>query len=303
MTVVLVVLAVLFAVLGVLAASSVRVLREYERGVVFRLGRLIGQKGPGLILLIPAVDRMVRVDLRTVVLDIPPQDLITRDNVPAKVNAVTYFRVVDASSAIVKVERYLLATSQIAQTTLRSILGKADLDMLLGERERLNEALQQIIDEQTDPWGVKVTAVEIKDVEIPTAMQRAMARQAEAERERRAKVIHAEGEFQASRRLRDAAEVIAPNPAALQLRYLQTLTEIGANQNSTIVFPLPLDLVRPFLAGSDAPTGAAGSADPAGRADGPAAVGPGSGGEGLLDAPRRSTEATEVGHGRRQRSA
>jgi regulator of protease activity HflC (stomatin/prohibitin superfamily) len=230
-----------------LAACSVRVLREYERAVVFRLGRLIGQKGPGLILLIPMIDRMVRVDLRTIVLDIPPQDLITRDNVTAKVNAVTYFRVVDANSAVVKVEQYLAATSQIAQTTLRSVLGKADLDMLLGERERLNEALQQIIDEQTDPWGVKVTAVEIKDVEIPGGMQRAMARQAEAERERRAKVIHAEGEFQAAQRLRDAAELISPNPAALQLRYLQTLTEVGVNQNSTIVFPLPLDVIRPFL--------------------------------------------------------
>jgi len=303
MTVLLVVLAVLFVVLGLLAASSIRVLREYERGVVFRLGRLIGQKGPGLILLIPVIDRMVRVDLRTIVLDIPPQDLITRDNVPAKVNAVTYFRVINASSAIVKVERYLLATSQIAQTTLRSILGKADLDMLLGERERLNESLQQIIDEQTDPWGVKVTAVEIKHVEIPTAMQHAMARQAEAERERRAKVIHAEGEFQASQRLHDAAEVIAPNPAALQLRYLQTLTEIGAHHNSTIVFPLPLDIVRPFLEGSGAVADAAGSAEPAGKADGLAAVGPGSGGDGLLDAPRQTTEATEVAPGRRQRSA
>jgi regulator of protease activity HflC (stomatin/prohibitin superfamily) len=249
-TVLLVVLVVVLGLITALAGASIRILREYERGVVFRLGRLIDQKGPGLILLIPFVDRMVRVDLRTIVLDIPPQDLITRDNVPAKVNAVTYFRVVDAPSAVVKVERFLTATSQIAQTTLRSVLGKADLDMLLGERERLNDALQQIIDEQTDPWGVKVTAVEIKDVEIPTAMQRAMARQAEAERERRAKVIHAEGEFQASQRLRDAAEVIAPNPAALQLRYLQTLTEIGVNQNSTIVFPLPLDVIRPFMEGT-----------------------------------------------------
>jgi regulator of protease activity HflC (stomatin/prohibitin superfamily) len=251
-TAVLVFLVVLVAVLATLAASSVRILREYERAVVFRLGRLIGQKGPGLILLIPMVDRMVRVDLRTIVLDIPPQDLITRDNVTAKVNAVTYFRVVDANSAVVKVEQYLAATSQIAQTTLRSVLGKADLDMLLGERERLNEALQQIIDEQTDPWGVKVTTVEIKDVEIPSGMQRAMARQAEAERERRAKVIHAEGEFQASQRLRDAAEVISGNPAALQLRYLQTLTEVGVNQSSTIVFPLPLDVIRPFLERSGA---------------------------------------------------
>jgi regulator of protease activity HflC (stomatin/prohibitin superfamily) len=255
-TVLLVFLVVVLGLITALAGASIRILREYERAVVFRLGRLIDQKGPGLILLIPVVDRMVRVDLRTIVLDIPPQDLITRDNVPAKVNAVTYFRVVDAPSAVVKVERYLTATSQMAQTTLRSILGKADLDMLLGERERLNDALQQIIDEQTDPWGVKVTAVEIKDVEIPTAMQHAMARQAEAERERRAKVIHAEGEFQASQRLRDAADVIAPNPVALQLRYLQTLTEVGVNQNSTIVFPLPLDVIRPFLEGSEAASAA-----------------------------------------------
>lgn len=247
--IVLVFLVAVVAVIAALAASSVRILREYERAVVFRLGRLIAQKGPGLIFLIPVVDRMVRVDLRTVVLDIPPQDLITRDNVSAKVNAVASFRVIDACSAVVEVERFLVATSQIAQTTLRSVLGKADLDMLLADRERLNEALQQIIDEQTDPWGVKVTAVEIKDVEIPTGMQRAMARQAEAERERRAKVIHAEGEFQASQRLRDAAEVLSPNPAALQLRYLQTLTEVGVTQNSTIIFPLPLDVIRPFLEG------------------------------------------------------
>jgi len=253
MTVVLVFVAMMAAVVLALAAASIRVLREYERGVVFRLGRLAGQKGPGLVVLIPAIDRMVRVDLRTVVLDIPPQDLITRDNVPAKVNAVTYFRVVDACSSVVEVERYLAATSQIAQTTLRSVLGKAELDMLLSERERLNEALQQIIDEQTDPWGVKVTAVEIKDVEIPARMQRAMARQAEAERERRAKVIHAEGEFQASQRLRDAADVISANPAALQLRYLQTLSEVGSNDSSTIVLPLPLDIVRAFVdrAGGD----------------------------------------------------
>ncbi len=247
MEVVLLVLLVVVGVVLALAASSVRVLREYERAVVFRLGRLLEQKGPGLILLVPVVDRMVRVDLRTVVLDIPPQDLITRDNVPAKVNAVTYFRVVDAPSAVTEVERYLSATSQIAQTTLRSVLGKADLDMLLSEREGLNEALQQIIDEQTDPWGVKVTAVEIKDVEIPAAMQRAMAAQAEAERERRAKVINAEGEFQASQRLLEAADVLSGNPTALQLRYLQTLGEIGVDQNTTVVFPLPLDVVRPFL--------------------------------------------------------
>jgi regulator of protease activity HflC (stomatin/prohibitin superfamily) len=250
MTVVIVFLAVLLAVAATVAASSVRILREYERAVVFRLGRLTGSRGPGLIYLIPMVDRMVRVDLRTIVLNIPPQDLITRDNVTAKVNAVTYFRVVDANSSVVKVENFLTATSQIAQTTLRSVLGKADLDMLLGERERLNEALQHIIDEQTGPWGVKVTAVEIKDVEIPGGMQRAMARQAEAERERRAKVIHAEGEFQASQRLRDAADVISRNPAALQLRYLQTLTEVGVGQSSTIVFPLPLDVIKPFLEGA-----------------------------------------------------
>jgi regulator of protease activity HflC (stomatin/prohibitin superfamily) len=243
----LIALAVILFMLGALAVSAIRILREYERGVVFRLGRLVGPKGPGLVLLVPIIDRMVRVDLRTIVLDIPPQDLITRDNVPAKVNAVTYFRVVDAPSSVVEVERYLTATSQIAQTTLRSVLGKAELDMLLSERERLNEALQQIIDEQTDPWGVKVTAVEIKDVGIPPAMQRAMARQAEAERERRAKVIHAEGEYQASERLRDAAEILSVIPAALQLRYLQTLAEVGSNENSTIVFPLPLDVIRPLL--------------------------------------------------------
>jgi regulator of protease activity HflC (stomatin/prohibitin superfamily) len=246
-TAVLFAILALVAVVAIAAASSIRILREYERAVVFRLGRLLAVKGPGLILLIPAVDRMVRVDLRTVTLDIPPQNLITRDNVPAKVNAVCYFRVVDAARAIVDVERFLVATSQIAQTTLRSVLGKADLDMLLGEREQLNEALQHIVDEHTDPWGIKVTTVEIKDVEIPTAMQRAMALGAEAERERRAKIIHAEGEFQASQRLRDAADVISGNPASLQLRYLQTLTEIGASQNSTVVFPLPLDVIKPFL--------------------------------------------------------
>src|ERR671939_557485 len=233
MTGIFVALIIIIAIVAAIAGASVRILREYERAVVFRLGRLLGQKGPGIVLLIPGIDRMVRVDLRTVTFDVPPQDLITRDNVPAKVNAVTYFRVIDPVESVVEVERYRAATSQIAQTTLRSVLGKADLDMLLAEREKLNEALQQIIDEQTDPWGIKVTAVEIKDVEIPAGMQRAMARQAEAERERRAKVIHAEGEFQASQRLRDAAQVIAPTPAALQLRYLQTLTEVGVNQNST----------------------------------------------------------------------
>jgi regulator of protease activity HflC (stomatin/prohibitin superfamily) len=247
MTGVLVAVIIVLAVVLAVAGASVRILREYERAVVFRLGRLLGQKGPGIVLLIPGIDRMVRVDLRTVTFDIPPQDLITRDNVPAKVNAVTYFRVVDPVKSVIEVERYRAATSQIAQTTLRSVLGKADLDMLLSERERLNEALQQIIDEQTDPWGIKVTTVEIKDVGIPQGMQRAMARQAEAERERRAKVINAEGEFQASERLLDAAQIMSENPASLQLRYLQTLLELGSSQASTIVFPLPIDLLRPLL--------------------------------------------------------
>jgi SPFH domain / Band 7 family len=207
----------------------------------------VGAKGPGVVLLVPLIDRMVRVDLRTVTFEVPPQDVITRDNVPAKVNAVAYFRVVDPVKSVVEVERIRNATSQIAQTTLRSVLGKADLDTLLAEREQLNESLQQIIDEQTEPWGVKVTTVEIKDVGIPQGMQRAMARQAEAERERRAKVINAEGEFQASERLFDAAEVMSGNPAALQLRYLQTLLEIGTNQNSTIVLPVPIDLIKPLM--------------------------------------------------------
>ena len=254
MTGLLVVLFVLGCGVAALAGASVRILREYERAVVFRLGRLIGAKGPGIVLLIPAVDRMVRVDLRTVTLDVPPQDLITRDNVPAKVNAVSYYRVIDPIRAIVEVERYHSATSQIAQTTLRSVLGRADLDMLLSERDRLNEALQQIIDEQTDPWGIKVSTVEIKDVGIPQPMQRAMARQAQAERERRAKVINAEGEFQAAERLFDAAEIMSGNPAALQLRYMQTLLELGGDQNSTIVFPIPIDLIRPLLSAAERAT-------------------------------------------------
>ncbi|MDX6724755.1 MAG: hypothetical protein QOD73_3159 [Solirubrobacteraceae bacterium] len=250
MTAVLVAIIIIAAVAAAFAGASVRILREYERAVVFRLGRLLGSKGPGVVLLIPLIDRMVRVDLRTVTFDVPPQDLITRDNVPAKVNAVTYFRVVDPIKSVVEVERYRAATSQIAQTTLRSVLGKADLDMLLSERERLNEALQKIIDEQTDPWGIKVTTVEIKDVGIPQAMQRAMARQAEAERERRAKIINAEGEYQAAERLFDAAEIMSANPTALQLRYLQTLLELGSSQASTIVFPLPIDLLKPLLEGT-----------------------------------------------------
>jgi regulator of protease activity HflC (stomatin/prohibitin superfamily) len=246
-TAILVALVAIIAVLLTLAGASVRVLREYERAVVFRMGRLIATKGPGLVLLVPAIDRMVRVSLRTVTLNVPPQDVITRDNVPARVDAVVYFRVVDPNCAVVQVESFLKATSQIAQTTLRSVLGKADLDALLSEREQLNEELQKIIDEQTEPWGVKVTTVEIKDVGIPPTMQKAMARQAEAERERRAKVINAEGEFQASQRLSEAADVISRNPATMQLRYLQTLSEIGINQNTTVVFPLPIDLVKPLL--------------------------------------------------------
>jgi regulator of protease activity HflC (stomatin/prohibitin superfamily) len=231
----------------ILASAAIRILREYERGVVFRLGRLIEGKGPGLVLLIPAIDRLVRVSLRTVTLNIPPQEVITRDNVPARVNAVTYYRIVDPKRSVVDVEDVLAATSQIAQTTLRSVLGKAELDTLLAERERLNEDLQRIIDEQTEPWGVKVTTVEIKDVEIPGTMQRAMARQAEAERERRAKIINAEGEFQAAAKLTEAADVMGRNPVTIQLRYLQTLLEMGDSQNSTVVFPLPLDLIRPLL--------------------------------------------------------
>ena len=234
-------------VIVIFFGAAVRVLREYERGVIFRLGRLIAQKGPGLILLIPFIDRMVKVDLRTVTLNIPPQEVITRDNVPAGVNAVAYFRVIDSRKAIVEVENYLLATSQISQTALRSVLGKAEFDQLLSERERLNEELQKIIDESTEPWGVKVTAVEIKDVEIPEQMQRAIARQAEAERERRAKIINSEGEYQAAQKLTDAADIISTNPASLQLRYLQTLLEIGSNQNTTVVFPLPMDVLEPFM--------------------------------------------------------
>jgi regulator of protease activity HflC (stomatin/prohibitin superfamily) len=266
-TAVLVALVVVFGVLAALLAASVRVLREYERAVVFRLGRLVGQRGPGLVLLIPGIDRMVRVSLRTVTLNIPPQNVITRDNVPAHVDAVAYFRVVDPNRSVVDIEDGVRATSQIAQTTLRAVLGKADLDALLSERERLNEELQQIIDEQTEPWGIKVSTVEIKDVGIPTTMQRAMARQAEAERERRAKVIHAEGERQAAATLSKAASVLSENPAAIQLRYLQTLGEIGAEQNSTIVFPLPIDLVKPLLSAAQAvaPETAADDAAPDGE--------------------------------------
>ncbi len=231
----------------VIAGASVRVLREYERGVVFRLGRVTSQRGPGLIFLLPVLDRMVRVSLRTVTLEIPAQEVITRDNVPARVTAVAYYRVIDSTRSVLEIEDVLAATSQIAQTTLRSVLGKAELDALLAEREQLNEHLQQIIDDQTEPWGVKVTAVEIKDVEIPERMQHAMARQAEAERERRAKIINAEGEFQAAAQLNDAADVISRNPVTIQLRYLQTLIEVSNNQSSTIVFPLPIDVLQPLI--------------------------------------------------------
>jgi regulator of protease activity HflC (stomatin/prohibitin superfamily) len=231
----------------IILSSAIRILREYERGVIFRLGRLIGAKGPGLILLIPVVDRMVRVSLRTIVMDVPPQDVITKDNVSLKVNAVVYFRVVHAEKAIVEVERYLDATSQLSQTTLRSVLGQSQLDELLAERDQINRQLQIIIDNQTEPWGIKVSNVEVKHVDLPIEMQRAMAKQAEAERERRAKVIHAEGEFQASGKLREAADVISDNPTAVQLRYLQTLTEVASEKNSTTIFPVPIDMLKPFV--------------------------------------------------------
>jgi regulator of protease activity HflC (stomatin/prohibitin superfamily) len=244
----IVIVLVVLAVLALAAGSmSVRVLREYERGVVFRLGRLMEQRGPGLVMLTPTIDRMVRISLRTVTLGVPPQEIITRDNVPARVTAVAYYRVINPNDAVTQVESFHQATLQIAQTTLRSVLGGADLDTLLSERERLNEELQHVIDAQTEPWGIKVTTVEIKDVEIPESMQHAIARQAEAERERRAKIINAEGEAQAAAKLAEAADVIGRNPTTLQLRYLQTLREIGVSQNSTVVFPMPIDLVKPVL--------------------------------------------------------
>jgi regulator of protease activity HflC (stomatin/prohibitin superfamily) len=248
MTAALILVAALAFILLLFLFSAIKVAREYERGVVFRLGRLLDPpKGPGLFLLIPIIDRMVKVDLRTITLNIPPQEVITKDNVPARVNAVAYFRIVDPASAIVQVENFMVATSQIAQTTLRSVLGQHSLDELLSERDKINTILQAIIDEATGPWGIKVSVVEVKDVEIPAGMQRAMARQAEAERERRAKVINAEGEFQASERLKDAALVIEDHPIALQLRYLQTLLELGSSQATTIAFPVPIDLFKPFL--------------------------------------------------------
>ena len=248
MTAAVVILVVVLFLLVLFLISAIKVAREYERGIVFRLGRLLPEpKGPGLFLLIPVVDRMVKVDLRTITLNIPPQEVITKDNVPARVNAVAYFRIVEPKNAIVQIENFMVATSQIAQTTLRSVLGQHLLDELLSERDKINAILQGIIDEATSPWGIKVSIVEVKDVEIPSGMQRAMARQAEAERERRAKVINAEGEFQASERLKDAALVIEEHPIALQLRYLQTLLELGSSQSTTIVFPAPIDLLTPFL--------------------------------------------------------
>ena len=251
MTAALVALAAVGGLVFLFLVAAIKVAREYERGVVFRLGRLLQPpKGPGLFLLIPIIDRMVKVDLRTITLNVPPQEVITKDNVPVRVNAVAYFRIIDPEKAIVQVENFMVATSQIAQTTLRSVLGQHQLDELLSERDKINEILQRIIDEATSPWGVKVSIVEVKDVEIPGGMQRAMARQAEAERERRAKVIAAEGEFQASERLKDAAEVLAENPMSLQLRFLQTMLEISSERSSTIILPLPIELFRPLIEGT-----------------------------------------------------
>lgn len=244
----LVVIGIIVFVLLIVLTATIKIVQEYERGVVFRVGRIVGPRGPGIILLIPFIERMTKVDLRTLTLDIPAQEVITRDNVTIRVNAVAYFRVVDPNAAIVNIADHIRATSQIAQTTLRSVLGQAELDELLSEREQINQRLQEIIDLQTEPWGVKVSIVEVKDVELPDSMQRAMARQAEAEREKRAKIIHAEGEFSAAGQLGNAARIIAESPGALQLRYLQTLNEIAAERNSTIIFPLPMDLITPFLA-------------------------------------------------------
>jgi len=243
--VIIIVVAVVFVL--ILLSSAIKILKEYERGVIFRFGRIRGVKGPGIIIIIPMVDKMVKVDLRIITMDVPPQDIITQDNVPVKVNAVVYFKVMDPEKSVVAIEKFIVATSQIAQTTLRSIIGQADLDELLSKRDKLNKELQKIIDEQTDTWGVKVSMVEIKDVELPQVIQRAFARQAEAERERRAKIINAEGEFQASERLSEAAKILSAHPVSVQLRFLQTLKEIAAEQNSTIIFPLPIDLINTFL--------------------------------------------------------
>jgi regulator of protease activity HflC (stomatin/prohibitin superfamily) len=245
--------AIIVIIFVLLLTNALRILREYERGVVFRLGRYVGTRGPGLIILVPFIERMVRVSLRTIAMDVAPQDVITRDNVSVRVNAVLYFRVMEPEKAIIDVEDFLFATSQLAQTSLRSIVGQAELDELLSERDKLNIRVQTILDEATDPWGIKVMAVEMKDVDLPMEMKRAMAKQAEAERERRAKVIHAQGEYQASQKLSEAAEVIEDHPIALQLRYLQALTEIAAENNSTTIFPVPIDLLTPFMmkAGSE----------------------------------------------------
>jgi regulator of protease activity HflC (stomatin/prohibitin superfamily) len=308
---IVIVLIVLAVIALTVAGASIRVLREYERGVVFRLGRVMDVKGPGLILLVPTIDRMVRVSLRTITLTVPPQEVITRDNIPVRVTAVAYYRVVDPNAAVNQVENFHNATLQISQTTLRSVLGGADLDALLAERESLNEALQHVIDAQTEPWGIKVTTVEIKDVEIPERMQHAIARQAEAERERRAKIINAEGEAQAAARLAEAADVIGRNPTTLQLRYLQTLREIGGSQNSTVVFPMPIDLVKPVLdavrqsggasssSGEAPPAGAVGAADNGALEAGPSrALGAGgavgTGGAVGPDEPAAATESAPV---------
>jgi regulator of protease activity HflC (stomatin/prohibitin superfamily) len=241
-----------FGILVLIAIiSGIKVLKEYERAVVFRLGRMVGSRGPGLVYIIPGIEKMVRMDLRTVTMDIPPQDVITRDNVSVKVNAVLYFRVLEPNKAVREVENYLFATSQLAQVTLRSVCGQAELDELLAERERINSRIQEILDAQTDPWGIKVVLVELKHIDLPQEMQRAMAKQAEAERERRAKVIHADGEFQASQKLADAAAVIGKEPMALQLRFLQSLVEVASEKNSTTIFPVPIDLLTPFLKRSD----------------------------------------------------
>ncbi|MEE8329334.1 MAG: slipin family protein [Thermodesulfovibrionia bacterium] len=240
--------AIFIIIVSIFALTSIiKILREYERGVIFRLGRLIPVKGPGLIILIPIIDKLVKVDLRTITMDVPSQDVITRDNITVKVNAVVYYRVIDPTKAITEVEDFHYATSQMSQTTLRSVLGQSQLDDLLSKREELNAQLQKIIDDQTEPWGIKVTTVEVKNVDLPVEMQRAIAKQAEAERERRAKIIHAEGEFQASKQLANAAEIIGKQPAALQLRFLQTLTEVATEKNSTIIFPIPIDLFEPFI--------------------------------------------------------
>jgi regulator of protease activity HflC (stomatin/prohibitin superfamily) len=233
--------------LFILAASAIKILREYERGVIFRLGRLIGAKGPGLIIIIPGIDKLLKISLRTVTMDIPPQDVITHDNISIKVNAVVYFRVMDPNKAVVEVENYLYATSQLAQTTLRSVVGQADLDELLSQREKINMTIQDILDKHTEPWGIKVSLVETKQVDLPESMQRAIARQAEAEREKRAKIIHADGEYQAAEKLTQAANVISTNPTALQLRFLQTLAEISTEKNSTTIFPVPIDIISAFI--------------------------------------------------------